>query len=145
MDLVFLSVFPPLLIPVYFQMQIFMTMVRHKFWAVSERFSGFYCAFSKPLLLNLDALSYSRGIEGSRSISVYCVGVGSNTGLEVIVLSTLFLPSLPRTWPGPSVIIYATSSHIAHSMEFWDPCFSSPLSGRTVWCWTGETQRQIHL
>nr|XP_006111808.1 fatty acid desaturase 2 isoform X3 [Pelodiscus sinensis] len=29
----FFLVFPPLLIPVYFQMQIIMTMVRHRFWA----------------------------------------------------------------------------------------------------------------
>lgn len=33
-----LAVFPPLLIPVYFQIQIISTMIRRRFWAVSETF-----------------------------------------------------------------------------------------------------------
>ncbi|NWI08067.1 FADS2 desaturase, partial [Crypturellus soui] len=32
----FFLIFPPLLIPVYFQIQIIWTMIRHRFWAVSE-------------------------------------------------------------------------------------------------------------
>lgn len=33
-----LAVFPPLLIPVYFQIQIISTMIKRRFWAVSETF-----------------------------------------------------------------------------------------------------------
>ncbi|KAJ7401902.1 fatty acid desaturase 2 [Pitangus sulphuratus] len=54
------AVFPPLLIPVYFQIQIISTMIRRRFWAVSETFPPSLGGLAVPWEITLE----QRGRDG---------------------------------------------------------------------------------